>query len=167
MKTTFIMSLICAAGLAATLPASAGEKNGRHGREHDERNDNQEGERERGDRRVEGGRTFSDDERQVIHGYVRRFGQQEGKHPRSLPPGLAKKLPRSGPLPSDWEDKCVRGQSMPVVVYQEARPLPPELAVKLPVPPVGTVTVAVSGKVVRLVEATREILDVFDVHLRF
>jgi hypothetical protein len=35
------------------------------------------------------------------------------------------------------------------------------------VPPVGTVTVAVSGKVVRLVEATREILDVFDVHVRF
>jgi hypothetical protein len=36
-------------------------------------------------------------------------------------------------------------------------PPPPE--------PVLTVTVAVDGKVLRLVKATREILDVFDVHV--
>jgi hypothetical protein len=42
------------------------------------------------------------------------------------------------------------------------------LVVKLPAPrePLLTVTVAVGGKVVRLVKATREILDVFDVHVR-
>jgi hypothetical protein len=34
--------------------------------------------------------------------------------------------------------------------------------VKLPPPPAGTITVAISGKVVRLAKATREILDVFD-----
>jgi hypothetical protein len=34
---------------------------------------------------------------------------------------------------------------------------------KLPPPPKGTVVVVVQGKIVRLVEATLEILDVFEV----
>ena len=57
------------------------------------------------------------------------------------------------------------GQIMPVEVYERTHPLPPELVVKLPPPPSGTITVTVGGKVVRLLQATREILDVFDVHV--
>lgn len=163
MKTPISIALICALGAAGTLCASAADNHGKHGR--DQRGEDRDS--QGGERHGQAGRTFSDNERQVVHGYVDRFGQQEGRHPRSLPPGLAKKMSRGGRLPPGWEAKCVRGQTMPVEVYQECRPLPRELAVKLPVPPAGTVTVAVSGKVVRLLEATREILDVFDVHVRF
>ncbi len=163
MRTPICIALICTLGLAGALSASAGDKHGKHGRDQRSEDSDNRGDEYRG----QAGRTFSDEERQTVYGYVDRFGKQEGKHPRSLPPGLAKKAARGGRLPPGWEAKCVRGETMPVEVYEEARPLPKELTVKLPVPPVGTVTVAVGGKVVRLLEATREILDVFDVHVRF
>ena len=70
-------------------------------------------------------------------------------------------------LPHGWEKKCVPGETMPAVVHGECHPLPAELVVKLPPPPEPalTVTVAVEGKIVRLVKATHEILDVFDVEV--
>src|SRR5512140_1925273 len=130
MKTKSIVGLICVAGLVAGSPALARDKDKHRerGREENREDGNSQGERR--ERRGEGQRTFSDDERQTIYGYVGRYGKQEGKHPRSLPPGLAKKVARGGRLPPGWEDKCVRGQTMPVEVYQECRPLPPELSVR-------------------------------------
>lgn len=162
MKIIKIVGLICVAGLTAALPVSAKDKHSKRDREEDREN----AQGNRNGHRSEGQRTFSDKERQTIQGYVGRFGKQEGKHPRQLPPGLAKKVARGHTLPPRWEETCVRGQQMPVAVYRECRPLPRELAIQLPVPQVGTVTVAVGGKAVRLLEATREILDVFDVHVR-
>ncbi len=163
MKIAAVFSLICVAGLLPALPVMAKDNhgNGRKGENEEAVRNRDEGR----DRRGEDHRQFSDDERRKIYGYCQGFGRQEGKHPRSLPPGLAKKLARGGKLPPGWEDRCVPGQVMPVDVYHECHPLPPELTVKLPVPPVGTITVAVGGKVVRLLEATREILDVFNVHV--
>jgi hypothetical protein len=86
--------------------------------------------------------------------------------PRRLPPGLAKKVGHGRGLPPGWEKKCVRGEIMPQEVFERCHPLPPELVIKLPPSPVGTVTVVVEGKVARLVRATLEILDVFDVRVR-
>lgn len=88
---------------------------------------------------------------------------RSGRHGRSLPPGLAKKVERGGTLPPGWQKKVVVGQRMDREVYVQAKPLPREVAVKLPPPPKGTVVVVVQGKVVRLIEATLEILDVFDI----
>lgn len=104
-------------------------------------------------------------EREIITTYVKSYEEPKkpGKKPKSLPPGLQKKVARGGKLPPGWEKKLTHGEVMPVEVYQECHPLPPELVVKLPPPPKGVITVTVSGKVVRLIEATREILDVFDV----
>jgi hypothetical protein len=162
--------LICVLGLLAARPAIADDKhgNGRRGENEqgDGDRDGRREERER-ERRNGEGTKFSDEERQKIYVYCERFGKGEGKHPRSLPPGLAKKVARGGELPPGWQDKCRPGEVMPVEVYQECRPLPRELTVKLPAPPVGTITVAVDGRVVRLLEATREILDVFNVQVRF
>ncbi len=161
MKTAPILGVICLTGLLAALPAAAKDKHGRGHQTEIETSVNDSAKGKPGDQRA-----FTEPERQVICRYVERFGKQEGKHPRALPPGLAKKVARGGKLPPGWERKCVQGERMPVEVYQECRPLPPELVVKLPVPPVGTVTVAVGGKIVRLLEATREILDVLDVQVR-
>ena len=101
-------------------------------------------------------------EREVIRTYVQsqHVTTQKGK---SLPPGLAKKAARGGSLPPGWQKKCVRGEIMPPEVYRQCHPLPHEVVVKLPPPPPGTILVAVHGKIVRLVKASREILDVFDV----
>ena len=106
--------------------------------------------------------TITSGERETIRNYVSSYngpGRGHGKN-KGLPPGLAKK---GGNLPPGWEKKVNPGQVMPVDVYKECKPLPSELSIKLPSPPKGVVTVVLEGKAVRLLEATREILDVFDI----
>jgi hypothetical protein len=109
--------------------------------------------------------TIGAPERDVIRSYVRtRVEAPKGKKAKGLPPGLAKKVAAGGELPPGWQKKCVRGEILPIEVHKHCRPLPAEIVVKLPAPPAGTILVAIDGKVVRLAKATREILDVFDVH---
>ena len=107
-------------------------------------------------------------ERQVIQGYVAGYAIEEkhprkGKKPKNLPPGLQKKLDRGGSLPPGWEMKVRKGEILPVEVYEQCHPLPREVMVKLPPQPPGTVVITIGGKVARLLAATREILDVFEV----
>ncbi len=87
-----------------------------------------------------------------------------GKGGGALPPGLQKKVERGGQLPPGWEKKLQKGSVMEAAVYAHARPVPDSISVKLPPAPEGAITVKVEGKVVRLMEATRTILDVFDIH---
>lgn len=101
-------------------------------------------------------------ERQVIQNYVAEYKSKPGKKDKDLPPGLAKKVARGGKLPPGWQKKCVRGEIMPEPVFKKCQPLPREIVVKLPPPPVGTILVTIEGKIVRLAKATREILDVLD-----
>jgi len=80
----------------------------------------------------------------------------------NLPPGLAKNVARGKPLPPGWQNKLARGQAMPQDVYEHAQLLPVAVLKNLPPQPPGTILVKVEGKVVRLAEATRTVLDVFD-----
>jgi hypothetical protein len=107
---------------------------------------------------------FSAGERDIIHTYVKSCTVvQNGTKPKGLPPGLAKKVARGGELPPGWQKKCIRGQILSADVYKLCHPLPPDLIVKLPAPPAGTILVTIDGKVLRLAKASLEILDVFDV----
>ncbi len=81
---------------------------------------------------------------------------------KSLPPGLAKKLERGGTLPPGWQKKVARGEVMDYEVYSQSLPLPEEILKKLPSGPDGTVLRKVGKKIVRLIEATRTIVDQFD-----
>ncbi len=110
---------------------------------------------------------FSDEERRVVREYVQSPDERGKGKARQLPPGLAKKVARGGKLPPGWQRKCVVGEIMPAEVYDQCHALPPEVLVKMPPPPEPTLTVTIGGKVVRLLKATREILDVFDVNVRF
>jgi hypothetical protein len=103
--------------------------------------------------------TFTTQEQEIIRTYVKT---EKAKNGKSLPPGLQKKLARGGQLPPGGQKKVVVGEILPVEVLTVASPLPRELVVKLPPLPVGTITVAVEGKIVRLMEKTRQILDVFE-----
>jgi len=87
----------------------------------------------------------------------------KGRKSRTLPPGLQKKMARGGDLPPGWQKKVARGEVLDPDVYRHAACLPEELIKKLPPAPDGTVLVKVEGKVIRLYEATRTILDVFDI----
>jgi len=107
-------------------------------------------------------------ERQVIQGYVASYvieekGHGKGKKPKKLPPGLQKKLDRGGSLPPGWEKKLKKGEIVSAEVYEQCHPLPHEVILKLPPQPPGTVMIAIGGKVARLLAATREVLDVFEV----
>ena len=109
--------------------------------------------------------TIAPSERHVIRAHVHDcIGASKGIKPNGLPPGLAKKIAGGRELPPGWQKKCVRGEVLPLEVHKHCQPLPHEIIVKLPPPPPGTVLLAIDGKVVRLAHATREILDVFDVH---
>ncbi len=109
---------------------------------------------------------ISDDERRVIRDYYGRHpwseeGQGSSK-PKKLPPGLQKKVARGGELPPGWQKKMARGQMLPHDIYVHHFPLPDDILRRLPRPPHGTETIRVEGKIVRVISATREILDVFD-----
>lgn len=111
---------------------------------------------------------ISDAERQEIIKYYESTPHaapkgRKGRKSRMLPLGLQKKMARGGDLPPGWQMKVAKGEVLSPEVYRHATPLPKELTMKLPPAPHGTVLVKVEGKVIRLYEATRTILDVFDV----
>jgi len=162
MITARWISLLCVAGLVAAMPAAAKDTPAkRHSKAEPEQITFVTADPHRA--RALG---FSPDELRIVDSYLQRQSAPCGKHPRPLPPGLAKKVARGGNLPPGWEKKCGRGERMPPEVYERCHPLPPQLVVKLPAPPESTITVAVDGKIVRLVTATLEILDVFNVNVR-
>ncbi len=162
MKRLLIAGLVCALSLMWQPCAKAKDKTGTGHKEKDsaaqEGQDNKKASENQG--KVKG--VLTSDERSTIQTYVRGFD-----NPKKLPPGLAKKVARGRGLPPGWQKKVTPGEIMPASVFERCQPLPPELVIKLPPSPVGTVTVAIGGKVARVLEATREILDVFDVHAPF
>ena len=174
MKAVKLIGLVCITGLLGMGIARAEDKaHGKkdphqgHGHSHDH-DHNHDHDHDKSEPSKKSKNSLSEQERRVIRTYVeghngRGGGNRGGK---GLPPGLAKKVERGEQLPPGWQKKCVPGEIMPVEVFEKCHPLPSELVVKLPAPPAGTVTVTISGQVVRLIRATREILDVFNVHSR-
>jgi hypothetical protein len=82
---------------------------------------------------------------------------------KALPPGLKKKLARGGDLPPGWQKKIIRGEVLDAETYRYAVHVPYDLIKRLPSQPKGTALIKIEGKIVRLLEATGTILDVFDI----
>jgi len=104
-------------------------------------------------------------EKEIVKQYLvdMRAAQSKKSGPaKAPPPGAAKKGTSSAKLPPGWQKKIVRGEVLPQTVYAQAQPLPEVVLQKLPPPPAGTILVTLDGKVVRLLEATRTIVDVFE-----
>lgn len=85
-----------------------------------------------------------------------------GAKKKALPPGLRKKLERGGELPPGWRTKVARGQVLDRDLYAASGPLPHELLDHLPPEPAGTELRRIEDRVVRVMRATREIIDVLD-----
>jgi hypothetical protein len=104
-------------------------------------------------------------EKEIVKQYLvdMRAAQSKKSGPaKAPPPGAAKKGTSSAKLPPGWQKKIVRGEVLPQTVYAQAQPLPEVVLQKLPPPPAGTILVILDGKVVRLLEATRTIVDVVE-----
>ena len=74
---------------------------------------------------------------------------------KSLPPGIEKKYERTGELPPGWEKKLAVGNRLDRDIYNHAR-------IIVPLGEDGLVTVHIENKVVRLIQATREIVEILD-----
>ena len=73
-----------------------------------------------------------------------------------------KKVARGAKLPPGWQKKIARGEVLPQTVYAQAQPLPEVVIRTLPPPPAGTMLATLDGKVLRILEATHTIVDVFE-----
>ena len=104
-------------------------------------------------------------EKEIVKQHLGDIREAQSKKPmpnKALPPVLAKKGAPTTKPPPGWQKKITRGEVVPQTVYAQARPLPEVVIRKLPPPPAGTILVTLDGKLVRLVEATRTIVDVFE-----
>jgi hypothetical protein len=106
------------------------------------------------------------EEKKIIKKYLKGVSNKKKYKvkKKSLPPGLAKKLARGGTLPPGWQMKVARGEVLDHEVYNNASPLPEELLRKLSSMPKGTVLLQVENKIVKVIEASRNIVDLFDLN---
>jgi hypothetical protein len=82
---------------------------------------------------------------------------------KALPPGLQKKVASGKPLPPGWQARLARGEVLPEDVRDAGRRVDREEERKRGIEegPEGTVTIDIDDRTVRIIEATREIVDIF------
>ena len=107
--------------------------------------------------------SFGPAERNLIRAHLLGLKHSTSKQgDRELPPGLQKKIARGKTLPSGWQKKVMPGKTLDYHVYRQGLKLPEVLLRRLPPPPIGSEILQVEDKIIRLISATRTILDVFD-----
>jgi len=80
--------------------------------------------------------------------------KDKDKH-KSLPPGLAKKVEQGKPLPPGWQKKLSKGDVLRKDLYLRGE-------VVVPLGRDGTLSVRIDGTVIKLIEKTREIIEILD-----
>jgi len=83
------------------------------------------------------------------------FAKNEKDKNKQLPQGLQMKLDRGGSLPPGWQKKLIKGEVLEESVYNRS-------VLVIPLDSKGLLTVRVEGKLIQLVEATREIIEIVD-----
>lgn len=83
------------------------------------------------------------------------IAKKEKYKEKSLPQGLQMKLDRGGTLPPGWQKKLVKGDILERPIYNHSE-------IVIPVDSEGLLTVRVEGKLIKLIEATREIVEIAD-----
>lgn len=79
------------------------------------------------------------------------FAKQDKE--KGLPPGLQKKVAKGKALPPGWQKKLVKGEKLDTRVYEQSK-------VVVPVDKSGMIVIEVDGKLIRLLKATHEIIDI-------
>lgn len=94
---------------------------------------------------------FSDRERDALRRYGDRYRGDD------LPPGLRKKVARGGDLPPGWRDKLREGRRLRDDLYYQGYRLPESVYRT----PDGYSDVVIDNEVVRILDATQVIMDIF------
>lgn len=111
------------------------------------------GERERYDRHPMDGLRFSDSDRRFIRDY---YGAQWQRG--RCPPGLAKK--NNGCMPPGQVKAWAVGQ--PLGLQVQRYPLPPEVLIRLPIPPAGHEFVRVASDILLIAVGTSMVIDAIE-----
>lgn len=82
---------------------------------------------------------------------------------RDLPPGLQRRVERGDGLPPGWVRKVERGEVLDQAQVHFGRRIDDELSRRLPRQPDGTVLLETEDQVIRVLEATGEVLDVLGI----
>lgn len=75
------------------------------------------------------------------------------KDHRDLPPGLEKKLERTGELPPGWHREFRRGDHLPDDIFAQAK-------IVVPVGRDGRITVDIDGVIMKLLDRSHKILTI-------
>lgn len=91
------------------------------------------------------------------------FAKNEDKHKKqkNLPPGLQKKYERTGQLPPGWQKKLVKGEVLDHDLYEIGRNTPVKPGDYSLEPKAGTTVLRIEDRIIRIMNDTREILEVF------
>ncbi|WP_223669127.1 hypothetical protein [Kangiella shandongensis] len=150
--------------LAKGKPPHAGKQNEKAAEAYDDRlEDAQHRLEPKPDRRE---RYFDDRDRNIISDYYdRHYHDRDYREANraNLPPGLQKKYERTGQLPPGWAKKLNRGDVLPIDIYRHGHEVPYDLRRRLPIGPIGSKIIEVEGKIIRVMENTREIIDILDI----
>lgn len=145
-------ALFCALAVAVAMPALAEKPEwAGKGKGHEERDEGRGGDRGRGGRRVE---HFRDEHRVA----VREYYEHEFQGGKRCPPGLAKK--HNGCIPPGQAKKWSMGRPLPrdVVYYS----VPPELEVRIGIPPAGYKYVRVASDILMIAAGTGIVADAIE-----
>lgn len=91
---------------------------------------------------------------------VPAFAKNDGHSDKQkhLPPGLEKKLERTGELPPGWQKKVRKGEVLDLDLYEIGKRNRYEDAYLKP--DVGTEILRIENRIIRIRKDTREILDI-------
>jgi hypothetical protein len=82
---------------------------------------------------------------------------------KNLPPGLQKKLERTGELPPGWEKKLRRGEVLDIDLYEYGTPVDGEYGGYEYEHRPGTELLRIEDKILRITKNTREILEIMGI----
>lgn len=81
--------------------------------------------------------------------------KDKGNKGKDVPHGLQKKALKGEPLPPGWQKKLSKGKELDQTVYDAGR-------IVVPIDNKGIVIINVEGKAIKLLKATREIVEILN-----
>lgn len=96
---------------------------------------------------------------------VPAYGKNDNKQKKqkSLPPGLEKKVERTGQLPPGWQKKLNKGEILDPQIYEIAKTHKVKAEDYFLSPIVGTEVLKIENRIIRIRIDTKEILDVLGI----
>ncbi len=86
----------------------------------------------------------------------------KSKKLKKIPPGLEKKLERTGELPPGWQKKIAKGQVLDPSLYKKGKPIKNKSKGHSLKSEKGTELLQLEDKIIKIDKDTKEIVDIID-----